>query len=65
MFEGPFGQSPGRTKFAEPSRDIALRFYPSSEQQGPIHLPLLDLPPNAAYSQTRLDEGALWPVNWS
>jgi hypothetical protein len=28
----------------EPSRDIALRFYPSSEQQGPIHLPLLDLP---------------------
>ena len=26
MFEGPFGRSPGRTKFAEPSNDRAMRF---------------------------------------
>jgi hypothetical protein len=25
-FEGPFGRSPGRTKFAEPSNDRAVRF---------------------------------------
>lgn len=28
MFEGPFGQRPGRTKFAEPSSDNELRFTP-------------------------------------
>ena len=26
LFEGPFGRSPGRTKFAEPSSDRAMRF---------------------------------------
>src|SRR6478752_4941956 len=26
MFEGPFGRSPGRIKFAEPSNDRAVRF---------------------------------------
>ena len=29
LFEGPFGQSPGRTKFAEPSSYRAVRFHPS------------------------------------
>lgn len=26
MFEGPFGQSPGQTTFAEPNNDRAMRF---------------------------------------
>ena len=28
VFEGPFGRSPERTKFAEPSSDGVMRFYP-------------------------------------
>ena len=38
VFEDRFGQSPGSIKFAEPRSDTALRFYPSREQQWPIHL---------------------------
>jgi len=38
VFEDRFGQSPGSIKFAEPRSDNALRFYPSREQQWPIHL---------------------------
>ena len=28
VFEGPFGRSPGRNEFAEPSNDKAVRFHP-------------------------------------
>ena len=38
VFEDRFGQSPGSIKFAEPRSDTALPFYPSREQQWPIHL---------------------------
>ena len=40
LFEDPFGGSPEWIKFAEPSSDTALQFYPSLEQQGTIHLVL-------------------------
>ena len=39
VFDGPFRRSLGRTKFAEPSRDTALRVYPPLEQEAPIHRP--------------------------
>jgi len=37
MFEGPFGRSPGRTKFAEPSNDRAVRFIQRWSKKAAIH----------------------------
>src|SRR5512134_3541548 len=47
VFDGPFRRSLGRTKFAERSRDTALRVYPSLEQEAPIHLPHHFAEPNS------------------
>ena len=38
LFAGPFRQRLGRTKFAEPSRDNALRFFHRLSRKAPIHL---------------------------
>jgi hypothetical protein len=38
LFAGPFRQRLGRTKFAEPSRDRALRFIHRLSRKAPIHL---------------------------
>ena len=50
MFEDPFGRSPEWIKFAEPSTDTALRFYPSPEQ-GTAY------PPNTKFAEPRSDRG--------
>jgi hypothetical protein len=53
----------GLTRLTHPI--LVCAFGEQRRSTSPYAPPLLDLPPNAAYSQTRLDEGALWPVNWS
>ena len=56
MFEGPLGQSPGRTKFAEPSNDRAVRFIQCWSKKGAIHFlcPLLVCRLPRAQGLTRL-----------
>jgi hypothetical protein len=36
VFEGPFGRSPGRIKFGEPSSGRAVRLHSSPEQSRPF-----------------------------
>ena len=37
VFEGPFGRSPGRTKFAEPNNDRFMRFIHRWSSRPPLH----------------------------
>ena len=49
MFEDPFGRSQEWIKFAEPSADSALRFYPSLEQG-------MAYPPSTKFADPSSDE---------